>query len=497
MSKFKKLLIPAIVLVVLVGGLLIVTNLPEPEPEVEDNPSGSDVIQIFDFVKDDMTEIKIENKQDVLVFQYVMAQVEEVVNNEDGTQTTSLVDRKVWQAVQPAGMKVNSSAIDSIAWNANTLKATMLIEENPADLAVYGLNNPVKLTFKMKDGTNHILHIGNETVTGGAFYVKKENESKVYTVGNYEVSKFLQTKFQLMMKEFYDKVYTPQDVTAITYTRKGEKLFDSTLGDQKWWITYPIRTEARYENLYAIAGSLATVTINEYVEDVGDVEENGVVLGKYGLANPSYIFEYTLDGQKHTLSLGTKNPAADAYYAIMDGSDFVVTIDDNSFTFLDKPIEELVASFIHLQNIKEVSKLVVNFDGRTDITNMQVDLEDDVLSVYNYNGTELTGEEDADYVSAFKKYYQGAIGFYVNKIDLKATPVLQNPEVTVVFTLTTGEEIKIEMVSDEDDVYFYAFKNGEYTGMMVRKKQLDDESYKGLRVTRKQLDEKLAERTAD
>jgi hypothetical protein len=33
--------------------------------------------------------------------------------------------------------------------------------------------------------------------------------------------------------------------------------------------------------------------------------------------------------------------------------------------------------------------------------------------------------------------------------------------------------------------------------MMVRKKQLNDESYKGLRVTRKQLDEKLAERTAD
>ncbi len=491
MSKFKKLLIPAIVLVVLVGGLLIVTNLPDPEPEVTDNSPASDIIQIFDFVKDDVTEIEIENKQDAMVFQYVMAQVEEVVNNEDGTQTTNLVDRKVWQAVQPADMRVNSSAIDSIAWNANTLKATRLIEENPADLAMYGLNNPVKLTFKMKDGTNYILHIGNETVTGGAYYVKKENESKVYTVGTYEVSKFLQTKFQLMMKEFYDKAYTPQDVTAITYTRKGEKLFDSTLGDQKWWITSPIRTEARYENLYAIAGSLATVTINEYVED------NVTDLEKYGLANPSYIFDYTLDGRKYTLSLGTKNPTANAYYAIMNGSDTVVTIDDNSFTFLDKPIEELVTSFIHLQNIKEVSKLVVTFDGRTDITNMQVNQEDDELSVYNYNGTELTGKEDEDYVSAFKKYYQGAIGFYVNKLNLEATPVLQNPEVTVVFTLTTGEEIKVEMVPDEDDVYFYAFKNGQYTGMMVRKRQLDDESYKGLRVTRKKLDDKLAERTAN
>jgi len=488
-SKFKKLLIPAIVLVVLVAGLLVVTKLPEPEVDNSQTPAGS-FIQIFDFVKDDVTEIEIDNKQDILIFKYVTAQVEEVVDNEDGTQTTSVVDKKIWQAVQPADMKVNSSAVDSIAYSANTLKANKLIEENPADLAIYGLNNPVKISFRMKDGTNHILHIGNETVAGGAFYAKKENEPKVYTVGNYEVQKFLQTKFQLMMTELYAKAYTPQDVTAITYTRKGEKLFDSTLGDQKWWITHPVQTEARYENLYAIAGSLASISINEYVE------ENAVDLGKYGLANPSYIFDYTLDGQQYKLSLGSMNPAADAYYATLNDNNLVVTIDKNSFTFLDKPIEELVTSFIHLQNIKEVSKLVVSFDGRTDITNMQVNQEDDELSIYNYNGIELTGAKDADYVSAFKKYYQGAIGFYVNKLELEATPVLQNPEVTVVFTLTTGEEIKIELVSDEEGVYFYAFKNGKYTGIKARKRQLDDESYKGLRVTRKQLDEKLAERTA-
>lgn len=490
MSKFKKLLIPAIVLVVLVGGLLIVTNLPEPETQ-GNQQSAAETIQIFDFVKDDVTDIQIENDAGILRFQYVTAQVEETTTKEDGTTETKLVERKVWQAVEPADMRVNSSSIDSIAWNANTLKANKLIEENPADLAVYGLSNPVKLTFKMKDGTSHVLHVGNKTPTGGAYYAKKENEPKVYTIGSYEAEKFLQTKFQLMMREFYDKAYTQTDVTAITYIRKGEKLFDSTLGNQKWWITYPIQAEARYENLYSIAGSLAAASIEEYIED------DAVDLSKYGLAKPSYIFEYTLDGKQYKLSLGNKSSSGSAYYAILNDDSLVFTIDDNSFTFLDKPIEELVSSFIHLQNIKEVSKLVVTFDGRTDVTNMKVDLEDDELSIYNYNGTELTGEKDEDYVSAFKKYYQGAIGFYVDKLDLNATPVLQNPDVTVVFTLTTGEEIKVELVPDQEGVYFYAFKNGQYTGMKVRKKQLDDESYKGLRITRKLLDEKLAERTAE
>jgi hypothetical protein len=488
-SKFKKLLIPAIVLVVLVGGLLVVTNLPEPE--VKNPEPKAEVIQIFDFVKDDVTEIQIENKAGIMRFQYVATQVEEEITNEDGTTETKLVDRKVWQAIEPADMQVNSGMVDSIAWNSNTLKAQKLIEENPTDLALYGLNDPVKVTFKMKDGTNHVLHVGNETPTGGAYYAKKENEPKVYTIGSYEGGKYLQTKLQLMETDLYDKAYTQDDVTVINYSRKGEKLFDSNLSDKKWWLTYPIQAEAKYENLYAIAESLAGATLEEYVE------ENAADLSKYGLAKPSYVFEYMMGGKQYKLMLGNKSPSGSAYYAMLNDNNLVFTIADAAFTFLDKPIEEIVSTFIHLQNITEVSKLVVTFDGRTDVTHIKFNQEDDELSVYNFNGIELTGEKDEDYIKAFKKYYQGAIGFYVDKLELDATPVLQNPEVTVVYTLNSGEEIKVEMVPAQDGVYFYAFKNGQYTGMKVRKKQMDDESYKGIRLTRKLLDEKLAERTGE
>lgn len=490
MSMFKKLLIPLIILVVLVGGLLIVTNLPQPQNGDQDPGSGEEPLYIFNFTKSDLTEIKIEGRSGVMHFEYVTIQVEEETTKEDGTTETRMVDRDVWQAIEPANMRVNSSLVDSIAWNANTLKATKLIEENPSDLTVYGLDKPTKLTFKMKDGTNHVLLVGSKTPVGGAYYAKKENEPTVYTIGSYEGDKFLQSKFDLMMMEFYDKAYAPTDVTAITYFRKGEKLFDATLGGGKWTIDYPIQSEARYENLYAIAQALVAASVNTYVEE--DAES----LKTYGLENPSYIFEYTLDGRQYKLSLGDRTPSGTEYFAMVNDDRLVFTVYESSFTFLDKPIEELVASFVHLQNIKEVSKLVVTFDGRTDVTKIQYNEEDDYLSVYDYNGTVLTGEEDEDYVRTFKKYYQGAIGFVVDKLDLNANPELKNPEVTVIFTLNDGREIKVELVSDETGVYFYAFKNGEYTGIKLRKKQLDDETYKGLRVTRKQLDEALAEREA-
>lgn len=491
MSNFKKLLIPLITLVILVGGFLIVTNLPEPQDDKDQAQDPvNDVIQIFDFVKSDVTEIQIEGSSGIMRFQYVTTQIEQVISNEDGTTGTKMADTQVWQAVEPEGMRVNSSSIDSIAWNANTLKASKLIEENPSDLSVYGLNKPTKLTFKMKDGTKYVLLVGNKTPTGDYYYAKKEDEAKVYTIGSYEAEKFLQSKLSLMNTEIYDKDYTEPDVTEITYIRKGEKLFDATYSEQKWLITYPIQAEARFENLYAIAGSLATITINRYVD------ENVTDLSKYGLANPAYVFDYTLDGRTYKLSLGNRISDSNELYAILNDDNLVFTIAESSFPYLDKPIEELVSSFIHLQNIVDVKEMVVTFDGRTDISRIKVDSDDDYLSVFDFNGTVLTGEEDEDYVKAYKKYYQGAIGFYVDKLDLEATPVLQNQEVTIKYTLNSGEVILVEMVPDETGVYFYAFKNGEYTGMKVRKKQLDDESYKGLRITRKQLDDKLAEREA-
>lgn len=262
MSNFRKLIIPAVVLVLLVGVYLIVTNLPEKEDE---NNTGSteERVEIFNFDKNNLTEIIMENKGEVLHFRYTTIQVEEETTNADGTVEKKTVDRNVWVPVQPEGMNVRSSAVDSIAWNANTLKAYKVIEENPSDLSPYGLDNPVKLTFIMNDGTRYVLLVGNETPTGGAYYAQKGGESTVYTIGDYEAEKFIQTKFDLMETDIYGKAYTSQDFTALRFTRNGSLLFDATLDESKtkWLLSHPIEAEARYENVYTIAEALAGISV--------------------------------------------------------------------------------------------------------------------------------------------------------------------------------------------------------------------------------------------
>jgi hypothetical protein len=190
-SNFKKLIIPIIALVILAAAYIIIDNLPEKEDETE---ATEERVEIFNFKKDDLAEIKIEGRDEILWFRYVTIQVEEEETTPDGTVEKKTVDRNVWQAVEPEGMKPNTSTIDNIAWNANTLKAQKVIEESPSDLSIYGLDNPVKLTFIMKDGTQNIIDVGNKIPTGGSYYVRKEGDPTVYTIGSYEAENLIRDK---------------------------------------------------------------------------------------------------------------------------------------------------------------------------------------------------------------------------------------------------------------------------------------------------------------
>ena len=263
--NFKKLIIPTIVLVVLVAAYFIIDNLPEKKDETD---KTDDSIEIFNFKKDDLVDIKIERGDEMLWFRYVTIQIEEEEVKSDGTVEKKTVDRKLWEAVEPEDMRTNSSSIDTIAWNANTLKAKKIIEENPSDLSIYGLDSPVKLTFILTDGTQNVLFVGNEVPTGGSYYARKEGDPAVYTIGSYEAEKLLQTKLDLIEKELYDEPYVPEDFTALSYERKGAKVFDATSdGQGNWFLSYPIETEANFSSIYTILENIGELTAFEYIDE--------------------------------------------------------------------------------------------------------------------------------------------------------------------------------------------------------------------------------------
>ncbi|HHW49645.1 MAG TPA: DUF4340 domain-containing protein, partial [Clostridiaceae bacterium] len=153
MKLYKNAIILAVVLAILVGAYVFARNMKKDD----DNASDSQSIKIFDLELNNMVEITLENKEGKFVF--IRKTVKE--KNEDGEE----IEKKVWDIASHADLKIDSSTINSIAINISSLSASKIIEENAADLSQYGLNDPVRVSVKMNDGTVKTLEVGNKTPT--------------------------------------------------------------------------------------------------------------------------------------------------------------------------------------------------------------------------------------------------------------------------------------------------------------------------------------------
>jgi hypothetical protein len=90
-----------------------------------------------------------------------------------------------WEMIKPAAYPVNSFSVDS--WNEAYAALTYegVVEENPTNLADYGLDKPKQyFQVTLKDGTIKKLLIGNALPIEGHSYAKFEDAPKVFDVAD-------------------------------------------------------------------------------------------------------------------------------------------------------------------------------------------------------------------------------------------------------------------------------------------------------------------------
>lgn len=269
---------------------------------------------------------------------------------------------------------------------------------------------------------------------------------------------------------------TRDDMSELTFYKGGEHLFTSQRGESpdKWSITYPVALEADYYGLDKFLAGLSSLKVNSIVEN------NPSDLKIYGLDNPQYMFMYTLDGKQHVLMIG--NSTNSQYYAMLEGRDAVFTLDSSNLSFVDTPLIEIVDRLIYLPAIYDVSKLVIDIDGRTDILEMDLNKDNPGNDLYVFNGTKIT---DSATQKLFRYYYQGAIAIMGDKLDMNANPE-GKPFARFTYTFKTGEITVVELIPTPDGYGYYAVKNNEYTGLVVTGSQLDNEEF-GIRSAYKNL----------
>ena len=444
MKLYRNAIILVIIFALLFGVYAVVKNIKK-----DDDPTDKNAYEkIIDLDTTEMQELTIEKTGEKLIF----------VKNENDNE---------WKLQYPEGIQYDPSKLSSAAINFSSVFIEKVIEENASDLSQYGLDKPIIVTAKMKDGKVETLEIGSPTPTKGAYYVKKKDDNKVYTTDTYTIDKVIVSKNDIRDLALFK--ITSDEITHISMERQGKVVFkaDYNSESKNWTLTNPIKGNA---NISALAPMLDAITQSQITTFV---EENAADLEKYGLTKPSYVLEFeTVDG-KNRMLMGKEDTENSQIYVMLEGNNEVFTISTQPYTFLDKPIEEIVEVFAYITNIWDVNKIDVEMDGNKLNLELQTDPDkDNEKDKFFVNGKDATMKDENDR-QPFRAYYQALIGVTLSEVEPTAQPTGE-AEITFTYYLKTDPKVmKVEFIP-KDDRYYYVKRNGEYSGILVDKKKFDE-----------------------
>ena len=447
MSKRTSLIVAAAVVIAAIAAYIIVRNLPEEPYE----PFVSTRITHLNALSTEIKEIRLDRGDgDILVIERRSVEV-------DGRS------RSEWVVLEPElTFTPKSSSISDVGFSMSNIYSEALIEENPSDLSIYGLDKPTAhATISTINDEEVNVIVGAKSPTGVSYYVQVNGEETVYTMRKYTVDKMLTD-----VTSFRERIIPVPNLEAVTYLRidsdrtieisplesmqEFELAATASLKITKPY-THPrtIDSQRFQETLELIPPSFSVV---EFIED------NPTDLSKYGLDTPRYKFEIQDPEMSLRLLFGDEADEATAYVKFADFP-VVFTLGKQNLQFLQVEAFTLSSKFLLIVDIKYVDSFTITGPeakhvARIDRTGEDFDPETEDGAVYYLNDVEV--EE-----KPFKKYYQAVIGLLTDAENPDTKP-LSNSDVTVEYNLNDKVSIstvRLDLVEVSKDFYA-AYRDG-------------------------------------
>jgi hypothetical protein len=253
--------------------------------------------------------------------------IEEItVKSESGEQTTLRKNGSEWQIVQPVTASPDGAEVSGLTTNLSNLEVQRVIDENPADLAEYGLATPrVEVAFK-SGGQERRLLVGRKTPPGTDLYAKLADSPRVFLISSYLDSTFNRSTFDLRDKTVLKLERDAIDTLAIA-TPKRTVRFAKAGGE--WQMTEPVKASADFTAVDGLVSRLNTLQMKSIAAP------EPAALGQYGLDTPAASVQLGSGSSQATLILGTK-AAEGTVYAKDQSRPAVITVDASLLDELTK-----------------------------------------------------------------------------------------------------------------------------------------------------------------
>lgn len=336
-------------------------------------------------------------------------------------------------------LTLDSTTVSSLAEAMTALNASSKLEAegNPAD---YGLDQPAVITATYKDGTSHVLHIGNAVPSGSGYYVSLDADSTVYICSTSTMEPFLQPSTSLISTVLLSAPTVKSDDSdgkailrelQISGTAHNPSLsIRRAQSDESTEVSYSsyVMTQPYYRGVTeSVSNSLATLT-SLYASEAVVLHPTAAQREFYGLTNPATLVKLTLavestssssdssdasttiyyNSVTATLRIG-KTDENGNYYCAVDGTDAVFLVSASTLQVLvERQYSNTVSDLLFIKDITTLGRVDITLDDTTHSFTLthHADAEDNDASMIVSEGDKTYSTPD------FRTLYQRMMSLY-------------------------------------------------------------------------------------
>ena len=240
------------------------------------------------------------------VFSYDTSKIDRIEIALAGSDPTVLTkDANGWTIVKPAAAPADQNNVSDIVTNLATLEEDRVVEDNAADLKIFGLAEPrIDVTFNVagEKEPKRIL-FGDKSPTGVGLYAKLSNDKRVFLVGTSLETTLHRTAFDLRDKTALK--FEQDKVDSLEIVSKNQTIRLEKSGND-WKLAKPIQAPADYVSVQGLLCQLQAaqmLALKDKPEDLKDLKP-------YGLDKPEVVATIGIGAQKVVVQLGSAPDAA-------------------------------------------------------------------------------------------------------------------------------------------------------------------------------------------
>ena len=286
----------------------------------------------------DRLDQKVYDLRDKTILDFKTPQINKIELIRDKKTLTLKKNEHSWQLIEEETIaKGNESEITNLLNTIQTARIEQFVEEQPEQLASYGLNNS-KLTVKLttlKANEPLTLFIGEKSEHG--FYAKTLSKKNIFVINQSLFDALDNRQFvDFLNKSLVE--FNDDDLSKVTL-RMGDSRVDLIRDKkdlQKWTMVKPVDMKANTATINSLLFDLKNTRIVKFIKTNA---ENSKM---FGMEQPEKEISLTYkNGETWTLKLGGQTSNADHYFAQRSDEETVFTLQKSSIESIFRSLYDL------------------------------------------------------------------------------------------------------------------------------------------------------------